>query len=171
MPSPAAPASGDDATAVLTALRRIVRFLRLADREAEATAEVSAAQLFVLHSLRGAPAASVGELAQRTLTDPSSVSTVVARLVARGLVRRTAARDDRRRAELCLTTAGQRMVARAPRAPQAEMIAAIRALPAGQRAALARSLDLLAAAIGADKVAPRMLFEDEPAPARRRRRR
>lgn len=164
------PAPTDDATAVLTALRRIVRFLRLADRDAEATAEVSAAQLFVLHSLRGAPAASVGELAARTLTDPSSVSTVVARLVARGLVRRTPSPADRRRAELCLTAAGQRMVTRAPRAPQAQMIAAIRALPTAQRAELIRALDRLAVAIGADKVAPRMLFEDEPAaPARRRR--
>ena len=79
------PVPTDDATAVLGSLRRIVRFLRLADREAEAACEVSAAQLFVLHTLAAEPAASVHALAARTLTDPSSVSTVV----ARGLVQRT----------------------------------------------------------------------------------
>jgi DNA-binding MarR family transcriptional regulator len=151
----------DEAVTVLIALRRIVRFLRLADREVEAACRISAAQLFVLHTLADAPAVSLAELAQRTLTDQSSVSTVVARLVARGLVSRKPSRTDRRRAELRITAAGQRMVERAPRVPQAQIIAAIRAMPAPRRSELARALDGLAAAIGADEIAPRMLFEDE----------
>ena len=158
----------DEATTVLIALRRIVRFLRLADREVEAACDVSAAQLFVLHTLVDTPASSVSELAQRTLTDQSSVSTVVTRLVARGLVRRTPSRQDRRRAELRITPAGQRMVQRAPRVPQALMIAAIRAMSPAKQAELARALEGLAGAIGANEVAPRMLFEDEP-PAHKRR--
>lgn len=163
------PAPPDEATAVLIALRRIVRFLRLADRESEAACDVSAAQLFVLHTLVDKPADSVSELAERTLTDQSSVSTVVARLVERGLVRRTPSRTDRRRAQLRITPAGQRMVQRAPRIPQAQMIAAIRAMPAGKRAELTRALEGLAAVTGANVVAPRMLFEDEPSSSRRRR--
>lgn len=155
---------------MLIALRRIVRFLRLADREVEAACDISAAQLFVLHMLVDEPAASVSELAQRTLTDQSSVSTVVARLVARGLVKRTPSRTDRRRAQLRITPAGARMVQRAPRVPQALMIAAIREMPPGRRAELARALEGLAAVIGANEVAPRMLFEDEPPRPRPRRR-
>lgn len=147
---------------MLIALRRIVRFLRLADRDVEAACDLSAAQLFVLHTLVDDPAESLSELAQRTLTDQSSVSTVVARLVDRGLVRRTPSRTDRRRAELRITAAGQRMVQRAPRVPQAQIIAAIRAMPAAKQEELARALDGLAGAIGANEVAPRMLFEDEP---------
>jgi len=154
---------------MMIALRRIVRFLRLADREVEAACDISAAQLFVLHVLVDAPAASLSEIAERTLTDQSSVSTVVARLVERGLVRRTASRTDRRRAELRLSPAGQRMVDRAPRAPQALMIAALRALPIAKQVELARALDTLASVFGANEVAPRMLFEDEPAPGRKRR--
>src|SRR3982751_587504 len=88
----------DEATTVLIAQRRIVRFLRLADRDVEAACDISAAQLFVLHTLVDKPAQSLSELAQRTLTDQSSVSTVVSRLVERGLVKRTASRADRRRA-------------------------------------------------------------------------
>lgn len=160
----------DEATSVMIALRRIVRFLRLADREVEAACDISAAQLFVLHTLIDEPASSVSELATRTLTDQSSVSTVVARLVERGLVSRTPSRTDRRRAQLRITAAGQRMVKRAPRVPQTLMIQAIRAMPAARRSELARSLDGLAAAIGANEVAPRMLFEDEPPRPKRRRR-
>jgi DNA-binding MarR family transcriptional regulator len=163
-------APADEATTVLIALRRIVRFLRLADREVEAACDVSAAQLFVLHTLVDDPAASVSELAHRTLTDQSSVSTVVARLVERGLVKRTPSRTDRRRTQLRITPAGVRMVQRAPRVPQAVMIAAIRDMPVAKRAELTRALEGLASVIGANEVAPRMLFEDEPPRARGRRR-
>lgn len=48
----------------MVALRRIVRLLRLADRDAETWASVSAAQLYVLRSL--APASS-DEVAPRML--------------------------------------------------------------------------------------------------------
>jgi DNA-binding MarR family transcriptional regulator len=163
------PVSPDEATTVLIALRQIVRFLRLADREVEAACDVSAAQLFVLHTLVDQPAQSLSELAGRTLTDQSSVSTVVSRLVERGLVKRTPSRTDRRRTELRITAAGQRMVDKAPRIPQAQMIAAIRALGAAKQGELARALQTLAEAIGANKVEPRMLFEDEPAKRRPRK--
>ncbi len=161
------PVPPDEATTVLVALRRIVRFLRLADREVEAACKISAAQLFVLHTLVDKPATSLSEIAERTLTDQSSVSTVVARLVERGLVRRTPSRSDRRRTELRATPAGVRMVLRAPRIAQLQMIEAIRTMPAARQVELARALDGLAVAIGANEVAPRMLFEDE-APRRRR---
>jgi len=151
------------------ALRRIVRYLRLADREIQVACGLSVAQLFVLSTLAETPALSLAELADRTLTDQSSVSTVVARLVERGFIVRRQARGDRRRAELRLTPAGKRTVRTAPRVPQARMIAAIDALPATRRAELVRSLADLAASIGADAVAPRMLFEDEPDRGRRRR--
>lgn len=155
---------------VLIALRRIVRYLRLADRDVEVACGLSAAQLFVLNTLSEAPSLSVAELAARTLTDQSSVSTVVARLVARGLVTRKVARTDRRRAELRLTPAGDKVVLTAPRIPQAQIIAAIRAMTPVRQAEVARAFEGLATAIGANEVAPRMLFEDEPSGTKRRRR-
>ena len=160
-------ASANEPAAVLVALRRIVRYLRIADREVEAALGLSAAQLFVLHSLADAPARSLAELAARTLTDQSSVSTVVARLVARKLVVRTAG-ADRRRAEIRLSAAGERVVQTAPRAPQLQIIAALEAMPARRRTDVREALEHLAGAIGANEVAPRMLFEDEP-PGRPRR--
>ncbi len=145
----------------MNALRRIVRFLRLADREAENAVGLSAAQLFVLQSLAAAPAHSVAELAERTLTDQSSVSTVVAKLVAKRLVARRPATDDRRRVELRVTAAGEQVMRTAPRVPQTRLADALRAMPVGKRDDLVRSLDVLAIAIGAHEIAPRMLFEDE----------
>ena len=145
----------------MIALRRIVRFLRLADRDVEAACEISAAQLFVLNTLVDHPASSLSEIAARSLTDQSSVSTVVARLVQRGLVKKTISPTDRRRAELRITPAGTKMVQRAPRVPQTTVITAIRAMTPTKQAELARALETLATVIGANEVAPRMLFDDD----------
>lgn len=156
-------AAGDavDAVDAFNALRRIVRYLRLADRRAELACGLSAAQLFVLDTLSQSPAMSLAELAGRTLTDQSSVSTVVARLVGRRLVSRRASPRDRRRVELRLTPAGKQVLRGAPRMPQAHIIRSIQSLSPARRAELVRVLEGLATLIGANEVAPRMLFEDD----------
>ncbi len=156
----------DSATSALIALRRIIRYLRLADRDVESACGVSVAQLFVLRQLADEPSLSIAELAALTLTDASSASTVVARLVERGLVTRTPSRSDRRRVELAITPRGRKLVLAGPRVPQLAMIDAIRELPSRRRVELVRSLELLAGMLGANSVEPRMFFEDEPATRR-----
>ncbi|MEO6777017.1 MAG: MarR family winged helix-turn-helix transcriptional regulator [Kofleriaceae bacterium] len=154
-------AHGSDAAEVMTSLRRLVRMIRLADHDAKAGHDLSAAQLFVVHSLASAPASSLAELARRTLTDQSSVSTVVAKLVAKKLVQRSTNALDRRRAELHVTPAGQRLVDNAPQLLQTRIIEAVAAMPDKPRKELVRSLESLVDAVGADAVEPRM-FSDEP---------
>lgn len=156
-----------DIAAVMDALRKVVRFLRLADREAEATTGLSAAQLFILHSLAEAPSESMSELAERTMTDPSSVSTVIDRLVRRGLVKRIRSREDLRRFTLRLSPIGQRVIRTAPRAPQELIAKSLAALPSAERTVVLRGLETLIHAIGANETPPKMLFEDEPTVARR----
>jgi DNA-binding MarR family transcriptional regulator len=103
------------------------------------------------------------------MTDQSSVSTVVAKLVETGLVTRTTSATDRRRSELQLTTSGERIVRTAPRMPQTHIADVIAAMPDRRRAELVRSLETFASAIGANELTPRMLFEDEPRGRRRSR--
>jgi DNA-binding MarR family transcriptional regulator len=157
-------------TAALVALRRIVRQLRLADREIEEACGLSVAQLFVLHELAAAAPLSIAEVAARTLTDPSSVSTVIARLASSRLVARKPSPVDKRRVELSLTARGRRLVATAPKVPQAAMIDAIRRMTTKRRTEVVRSLELLSAALGAPDIEPHLLFEDEPRARARRKR-
>jgi DNA-binding MarR family transcriptional regulator len=152
----------------MVALRRIVRLFRLADREAEGQYGLSAAQMFVLHVLWQEPEMSLGDVAARTMTDQSSVSTVVAKLVDKKLVTKKPG-TDRRRAELKLTPKGEHIVRTAPRLPQVLALDVIAAMSPKQRAQLVRSFETFASAIGANELAPRMFFEDEPAPRRRSR--
>ncbi len=148
---------------VLDGVRRLVRLLRVSARAAEAGLGLTSAQLFVLQKLAEAPAASIAELSRRTHADPSSVSTVVARLVERRLVRRAAARADARRAELALTPAGRRLLRAAPEPAQVRLVAALHALPVATRRGLAKGLAALVRDLGiADGVAP-LFFEEDGA--------
>jgi DNA-binding MarR family transcriptional regulator len=161
MPRRVPPASNDGhITSAVEAIRRILHALRRSSREAEARAGVTGAQLFVLQSLAEAPAASLNELAARTLTHQSTVSVVVDRLVRRQLVIKRRAEGDARRVEIRLAPRGRALVRRSPQAAQARLIDGLRALPHREAAELARLLGRLVRTMGATREAAAMFFED-----------
>jgi DNA-binding MarR family transcriptional regulator len=145
--------------AVLDGVRRIVHALRASSRRAQQHVGLSGAQLFVLQKIAETPQLSINELAERTHTHQSSVSTVVSRLVDAGLVRRTRSAADRRRVELSLATRAQALVGRAPDLAQERLVRAIESMPAARRRDLAAVLDALASAMDAGSGPPRMFFE------------
>jgi len=151
--------------AVMDGLRRIVRDLRLSAREAERGAGISGAQLFVLQTLSESSASSLNDLADRTLTDQSSVSVVVKRLVERKLVTRKPSEEDGRRVELALTSAGRRLLARCPEPTQARLVSALRRMSPDELASLTAGLAALERHMGIERGAARMFF-DEEAPSR-----
>lgn len=128
-------------TRALESMRRILQEVRVANRAVEQQLGISGAQLFVLEELARAPVDSLNELAARTATRHSSVSTVVARLVEGGLVVRRVARDDARRVELTVTPRARRLLQGAPPSAQARLLAAARSLRPGQIAELEAGLD------------------------------
>ena len=144
--------------AALDGVRRLNRGLRLAARGVERATGMSAAQLFVLEQLASAPAASIGDLAERTHTDRSSVSVVVERLVARRLVTRVASEGDRRRSEVRITRAGMQVLRRAPMAPTEMLIRALGMMTPQTKRSLGKALQELNERLGFAEAA--MLFED-----------
>ena len=158
-------AAGDDdsgpecAAEAMNAVRRIVRALRIAERQSEAERGISAAALFVLREVEKGGAPTIGELARRTATGQSSVSEVVARLSARGLVTRGRSATDRRRAEITLSAAGRDLLRNAPEALQERLVAAFRRLPARRQREVADGLAEWMSLSGLESVAPSMFFE------------
>jgi DNA-binding MarR family transcriptional regulator len=151
----------DDRTAVLDALRRIVRALRTSSRTVEERLGVSGAQLLVLQRLAEGPANSLNDLAERTFTHQSSMSIVVDRLVAKGLVARERSREDARRIVLSLTPAGRALVRGAPRVAHVRLNEAIGKLPAARVRELAVDLRTVVRLMGAsEQRAPLFLEED-----------
>lgn len=166
MGSHASGARRDDAR-ILTALRRIVRLLRLGGRRAEATTGLSSAQLFVLEQLRERAAGSIQEIAARTLTDASSVSIVVSRLEKGRLVRRQRSSEDGRRFVIEITQRGRAALAAGPELAQVRLLRAIASLAGPDRRRLAVLLERVALDAGGPSLAPRMFFEDDPRAPRR----
>jgi DNA-binding MarR family transcriptional regulator len=154
----------------MDALRRIVRDLRLSARDAERGAGISGAQLFVLQSLVEGPASSLNELAERTLTDQSSVSVVVKRLADRKLVARKPSPIDARRIELSLTAAGRRLLARCPEPTQARLVRSLRRMSPAELSSLNVGLAALLREMGLENAVPRMFFDDDAAVTRTRAR-
>ncbi|HEY3816059.1 MAG TPA: MarR family transcriptional regulator [Polyangiaceae bacterium] len=152
----------------MDALRRVVRDLRLSARDAERGAGISGAQLFVLQSLVDEPATSLNELAERTLTDQSSVSVVVKRLADRKLVARKASPVDARRIELSLTAAGKRLLARCPEPTQARLVRSLRRLSPAELTSLMTGLAGLLREMGIENAAAVMFFDEDGGAARAR---
>jgi DNA-binding MarR family transcriptional regulator len=146
---------------VLDRLRQLVQSLRESSRQAEQRLGVSGAQLFVLEKLAETPSASLNELAARTYTHQSSVSTVVERLVRRRLVSRQLSPDDRRRLELVLTARGRRLAAETTGAAQHRLISAVQRLPARSRHRLATLLREVVLGMNAADQPPPMFFDDD----------
>jgi DNA-binding MarR family transcriptional regulator len=161
--------SDADVRTVLDGVRRIVQSLRESSRWAEKRVGMTGAQLFVLQKLEEAAAQSLNDLADRTHTHQSTVSTIVARLVERGLVTRTRSPRDGRTIELGLSPSGRRLVARAPDLAQDRLIRGIRLLPAARRRALASTLTTLARVMNSVDAQPVMFFEDNVSRRRSRR--
>jgi len=157
----ATPATDRKAVAAsIDSIRRVLRALRVGARDTLATAGVSAAQLFVLSALVDGQEASMSDLAERTMTDRTSVTVVVDRLVEGGLVTKGTSEDDRRRASIRITAKGRTVLRGAPRPPTALLVEALEQIDPADLKRLDRGLRALTRAMGVDGEPVEMMFED-----------
>lgn len=153
----------DEGKRILNSIRQLVRALRLFDREAQSRYGISAAQMFVLHTLDQDDALSLNGLAERTATDQSSASVVVQRLVDGGYVTRTAKKEDRRHIELRLTPKGRAIARKSPPPAQQKILAAVESMSARDRKQFAALFESFVEEFGIHgKKAPLMFEEEAP---------
>jgi len=160
------PKSGGDPELIqrgLDAFRRIFRELRLIEAADRNRSGLSGAQVFVLSRIADDPADSLTELANRTMTDRTSVAAVVRRLREDGLVRASASPHDRRRSTIQITRAGLAALRRTAGPPTDYLLDAINFLNQRDRLRLTQSLETLVAAMGLDRERPHPLFDESPA--------
>ena len=150
-----------DSQRILDSVRRLVRMLRVSDRQAQAELGVSGAQLFVLRELGKTPSLSLNDLASRTLTDQSSVSVVVTRLVDAGLVTRDRDTRDARRLVLNLTRSGRALLQKAPPVAQERLLAIFDRLPNEERKRFADTFEAIIDNVGGEEGPAPMLFEED----------
>lgn len=161
----------EEAAAVLRGLRQLVQGLRVTAHTVERDLGLTGAQLFVLRELAAEPNVSIRRVSERTLTDPSSASVVVSRLLERGLVSRRQDPADGRKSLLSVTSKGTAILNRAPEPYQAKLFVALRELPRQRLRQLHLGLSALIAASPSARGGVPLFFEGDPiTPVRGKRR-
>lgn len=150
-----------DSQDILDSIRRIVRALRLASRRAEARFGLSGAQLFVLQTLKDGSRLTINEIGERTFTHQSTVSGIVSKLAAAGLLARARSRRDARRRQVRITPKGAALLSRRIELGQSRLLAGISRLPAGERRRLSELLARLVKEAGFADIPAKMFFEED----------
>lgn len=137
-----APAGGvaSDARLLTEAVAGLRRALRASIRTEYPWETLPIAQVEILQTLEEAEPARAGEIAERLRLASNTVSGLISRLMAAGLVDRGTDPDDRRAAVVQLTALGRERLAAWQEAHERRIGAALEALGPEQRSALVAAL-------------------------------
>jgi DNA-binding MarR family transcriptional regulator len=125
----------------MSALREVMRAFNVATKKLERRFGISGAQLETLEILKETPGLSPSDIACRTSTDQSTASVVVKRLTESGFVERRHQDGDRRRTNVTLTAAGERLLEQAPPSIPSRLRQGFVAMPTMERMTLTALLE------------------------------
>lgn len=146
---------------VLDAFRRIVQILRQSSKHSEKSIGLSTAQIFILRQIaKSTEPLSINQLAELTATHQSSVSVVVKKLAALGLLSRHPAAHDARSLEITLTDVGRSSLAQLPPLIQDRFLEGFARMSESEQQALVTGLQAFIKATGLDQSAPALFFEE-----------
>jgi DNA-binding MarR family transcriptional regulator len=145
-PDPAAEPGSDLAPRLRLAVARLHRRLR---QSAEPGLTIS--QLSTLASIERHAPVTLGELARVEQVQPPTITALVGKLEAAGLVGRTIDETDRRIHRVDVTPAGSRWLHRHRTRKNAYLAKKLRALPPDDRATLARAAELMERIVAEDE--------------------
>ena len=148
--------------AIVESLRRIIRAVDIHSRHLNNAHGLTAPQLATLQALHETGLTPVGALANAVHLSPGTMTGIVQKLEARGLVKRTPSRTDRRRMELRLTPKGNRLVEKAPSLLQDQFRAALGNLQDWEQHMLLSALQRIAGMMNANNLdaAPHLVVGD-----------
>ncbi|MGJ3231837.1 MAG: MarR family winged helix-turn-helix transcriptional regulator [Oceanicaulis sp.] len=135
---------------ILIALRRIIRAVDLRSKTLVKETGLTAPQLVVLQALARSGAVKPSALSRSVSLSQPTVTAILERLTAAGLVKRARTDSDRRAVLAELTEEGLAVAARSPQLLQAGFIDAFHKLPSWERHMLIASLQRIAALMNAE---------------------
>lgn len=129
---------------ILKAIRRLARALDIQSRRIDRELGLTLPQYIVLAAVGDLGNGTSREIAAAADLSPATVTGILDKLEAKGLIERSRSRIDRRSVHTRLTEAGSGTLARLPVPLGAEFDVAFAALPAERRAQMIEALNLLA---------------------------
>lgn len=148
---------------VLVALRRIMRATDLYSKTLSKTSGLTSPQLIILQFVREHPSCAPSAVAKAVSLSQATVTTIIDRLEARGLILREKGVIDKRTVSLSLTEAGQQLIAQAPRPLQEEFLRQFDSLHDWEQAAIISSLQRVAEMMDAQHIDASPLLDVGPA--------
>ncbi len=137
---------------ILIALRQIMRAIDLRSKRLEKQVDLTVPQLLVLQRLQESGELSVNEVARGVNLSQGTVTSILQRLEAKGMLTRMKREDDRRKSRICLTEAGSDQVMNAPELFQEEFVNKFNELESWEKKMLTSAVERIAAIMDADAV-------------------
>ncbi len=134
----------------LIALRQIQRRTEQASKKLAAQAGLTPSQLLVMQILAERGEISAGEVSNLTQLKHATITSLVDKLVARGLAARRRCEEDRRRVWLTLLPEGEKAITSAPDLLQETFQTRFEGLPDWHQSMLVSSLERIAALLDAE---------------------
>ena len=136
----------------LVAIRRIVRAAEFASRDLARTTGLTPSQLIVLQIVAREGEPGAGAIAEAARLSQATVTALLDKLEARGLVIRNRGSQDRRRVSVELTQEGRRALADMPDVLQDRFAARFENLADWEQASIIAGLERVAALLNAEGI-------------------
>jgi DNA-binding MarR family transcriptional regulator len=146
---------------VLETLRRINRAIGLRSRQLVKTVGLTVPQLLVLRKVVEEGETAIGHVAEGVSLSQATVTTIVDRLEAAGLLVRRRGETDRRKVLIAATETGRTVVARNPTILQEEFTEAFSKLENWEQTQILSSLQHVAAMMKAQQLPATPILHDE----------
>jgi len=137
---------------VLVSLRRIIRATDIYSRRLSKETGLTTPQLVVIRAIAAMSEPTVSEIAAHVSLSLATVTTILNRLEASGLLRRERSSVDRRRINVSLTDQGRSLGSSAPDPLQDRFAQRFRALASWEQHQLVASLDRIANMMDAEEL-------------------
>lgn len=137
---------------VLVALRRIIRATDIHSKRVAKESGLTTAQIVVLQAVRDLGEVTTGRISNEVNLSAGTVTTIMDRLEARGLIERYRSERDRRVVHARLTAAGAARLKRSPALLHERFIEAFTRLDPSEQDRILRTLDEVAEMLGAGEI-------------------
>jgi DNA-binding MarR family transcriptional regulator len=134
----------------LIAIRQIQRRIEQASKKLASQAGLTPSQLLVMQILKERGETSAGEVSQLTQLKHATITSLVDKLVAKGMLARRRCDEDRRRVWLMLLPEGDKAITDAPDLLQDTFQQRFQALPDWNQSMLVSTLERVAALLDAE---------------------
>jgi DNA-binding MarR family transcriptional regulator len=136
----------------LVALRRIIRATDLQSKKLARETGLTLPQFMILQSLKDKDDATIGSIAQDINLTQATVTTIIDRMQARGIVTRHRNTADLRKVNVRMTDAGRDLLERGPATLQDRFGERFAALPDWERHGIVAALQRIAALMDAERI-------------------